>query len=87
MFEGMTYESAQVQLAPGDIVALYLDGITETEDPQGNEFGRAPLARFIASHNTLTAEALLEAVFTAVADFTGNEPPNDDQTLLILKIK
>ena len=87
LFASVKYESAQVQLAAGDILALYSDGITEAEDRRGNDFGRARLAELIAAHHTLTADALLETVFTTLADFTDHQVPGDDQTLLILKIK
>lgn len=86
-FEGVKYESNQVQFAASDILALYSDGITEAENRDGEDFGRERLANLIASHSTLTAEALLEIVFTTLADFTAHQTPADDQTLLILKMK
>lgn len=86
LFKGMKYESEQVQLGRNDILALYSDGIVEPEDRQGDEFGRERLAHLIASHNTLTAEELLEVVFATLADFTEHQMPADDQTLLIIKI-
>lgn len=87
LFEGVKYESEQVQLAAGDILALYSDGITEAEDRHGNDFGRARLSDLIAEHHKLTADNLLTAVFATLADFTQQQLPADDQTLLILKIK
>ncbi|MBI1763862.1 MAG: PP2C family protein-serine/threonine phosphatase [Acidobacteria bacterium] len=86
LFQGVKYESAQVQLASNDILVLYSDGITEAENRQGDDFGRERLARLIVAHHTRTAEALLETVFTTLTEFTEHQEPNDDQTLLILKI-
>src|SRR2546425_12708254 len=39
MFPNVAYKRGYVQLAPGDVVAGYTDGITEAADPPGNEYG------------------------------------------------
>jgi len=87
LFEGVKYESEQVQLGRNDILALYSDGIVEAENRRGDEFGRKQLACLIAAHDTLAAEELLDAVFSALADFTEHQAPADDQTLLILRVR
>ncbi|MGE0129277.1 MAG: PP2C family protein-serine/threonine phosphatase [Blastocatellales bacterium] len=87
LFEGTKYESEQVQLGRNDIIALYSDGIVEAENQRGEDFTRERLAQLIASHSTLSAEALLDAVFAAVDDFTQHRAPADDRTLLVLKVK
>lgn len=87
LFEGMKYESEQVQLERNDILALYSDGITEAENRRGDEFGRRQLADLIASRDTLTADELLDAVFASLTNFTEHQAPADDQTLLILKVR
>ena len=48
MFEGVTYETGARTLAPGDLLALFTDGITEAPAPHGEEFGATRLAELLA---------------------------------------
>lgn len=82
------YESAITQLDPGDVFILYTDGITEATTP--NMSGCFDNDRALDTLNAASANAtsieLVERLFTAVAQFTDNAEPSDDETVLAIKI-
>jgi serine phosphatase RsbU (regulator of sigma subunit) len=85
IFDEIELEERQVQVAPGDILLLYTDGITEAMDAAGQEFGTERLGAVLAGHAGSTAGRLIEAVVGAVRDFAGKNIYADDRTLLVLK--
>ena len=76
-----------VRMEPGDLLALYTDGITETSRGamEEEEFSVGRLARLLRDHRTRTPAELVDLVFEAVREFSGREHPVDDQTLVVLK--
>jgi serine phosphatase RsbU (regulator of sigma subunit) len=77
---------AECQLFPGDTLALYTDGITESFSATGEEFGEHRLSEALKSHFELPAPALLEAIVHAVRKFSPQEQ-HDDITLIIAKCR
>jgi len=75
---------AECQLAPGDTLALYTDGITESFSPAQEEFGEPRLVNTLRRHQTLSSEALLTAIVDEVRCFSPHEQ-NDDITLIIAR--
>ena len=49
LFPGKPYGSSKLTLGPGDLLCLYTDGVTEANDPQGDEFGMPRLKEFLAA--------------------------------------
>ncbi|CAN5534765.1 hypothetical protein BH23ACI1_BH23ACI1_29020 [soil metagenome] len=81
-----TFTAHRVELQPGDLVALYSDGMTEAAAPGGAELGTQGLARILRAHLSCPAPALVRAAFDEVEGFTGGAPPSDDRTLLLARI-
>lgn len=79
------YAQAEVELAPGDSVLLYTDGVTDALNPQGAEFGLARLEQILLDNPTLPAGELLDCLAQAIGDFTGSGRPFDDITLLAVR--
>jgi serine phosphatase RsbU (regulator of sigma subunit) len=77
-----TSETAEVALAPGDLLAIYSDGITEATDRRGEEFGEARLVQILQDNRDRDARALLDVVFEQVRAFSDGEQA-DDQTMVI----
>jgi sigma-B regulation protein RsbU (phosphoserine phosphatase) len=71
------YESDRVNLHPGDRLVLVTDGVTEAENARGDFFDNERL-EIAAKHGTL------EDIFSAVANFCGGTPLNDDCTVVEL---
>jgi phosphoserine phosphatase RsbU/P len=74
----------EVQLAPGDTLVLYTDGVTEATNSKDEEFGKSRLLEFVRHNRHLPAEALLQAIVEAVREFAGGEQ-QDDITLVIVR--
>jgi serine phosphatase RsbU (regulator of sigma subunit) len=70
---------------PGQVVALCTDGITETWNDRGDQFGRDRLKESLLRHAALPATSVLEGVMKDVLDFRGPVPQKDDLTLVVLK--
>jgi sigma-B regulation protein RsbU (phosphoserine phosphatase) len=74
------------ELDPGDLLALYTDGITEaTNEPDREEYGLDRLIHALRTARHLDPLAIVDRVYSDVDDFTAVSPPNDDQTLVVVK--
>jgi serine phosphatase RsbU (regulator of sigma subunit)/catechol 2,3-dioxygenase-like lactoylglutathione lyase family enzyme len=84
MFRSWDGHTGACQLAPGDSLALYTDGVTEACDAQGEEFGQQRLAALLQQHAALGAQATVDAVLEAVQQYCDGEQ-GDDVTLIVAK--
>src|SRR5579862_6797054 len=73
-----TYSSDRCQMRPGDRLILVTDGVTEAENARGDMFDNERL------ESVAGKSASMEDVFSAVADFCGGTPLNDDCTVVEL---
>jgi serine phosphatase RsbU (regulator of sigma subunit)/uncharacterized glyoxalase superfamily protein PhnB len=73
-------------LSPGDILALYTDGITEAFNESGEEFGELRLAELLRKHREQTAQAMLKAILDEVQRFSAHKQ-YDDITLIVAKCR
>ena len=83
---GHQYENAEIQLAPGDTLFLYTDGITEAENSSKEEFGETRLDQTLASLKGAAASDVATAVVDAVQTFAGDAPQSDDITCVALRL-
>jgi serine phosphatase RsbU (regulator of sigma subunit) len=83
-FHDIGLESREVQLAPGDTVVFYTDGVTEARDPEGRLFGDERLAAAATGAHG-SAEAVLESVAAAVTAFTAGGAQADDLTIVVVQ--
>ena len=74
------------QLSPGDTLALYTDGITESFNDRGEEFGERRLIEALRRHREKPSESLLESIVEAVRRFSPEEQ-HDDITLIVAKCR
>jgi len=81
-----TWECAigESRLHPGDLLALYTDGVTESTDHAEEEFGEARLIDSLRRHRHHPPQSLLTSVVADVRAFTPHEQ-HDDITLIIAK--
>jgi serine phosphatase RsbU (regulator of sigma subunit) len=85
MLEEIELEERQVELAPGDLVVFYTDGVTEAMDADEQMFGEARLQKVLAANARAGAQQVLQAVVEAIRAFTGDTPQSDDLTLFVVK--
>ena len=84
-FNFVKYDEAQTTLEDGDVLVLFSDGISEAQNPTGDEFGEARIAQLVAAHREETANNLRQSIFDEVDKWSGAVERGDDQTLVILK--
>lgn len=84
-FEELRLDQQQYQLAPGDCLVLFTDGVTEARNAAGDFYDEQRLQAIIESGSWTTAQELLDAIVRSVDDFAGDEPPSDDMTLIVLR--
>jgi sigma-B regulation protein RsbU (phosphoserine phosphatase) len=80
------FTEASVPLAPGDVVVLYTDGVTEALNTSNELYGEERLRAFIVANPGLPAAVLVQAIFDDVVRFSEGEPQADDITLLVVRV-
>jgi len=85
MFARAGYEEGQTQLAPGDLLMLYSDGVTEAEDIHEEQFGMGRVIDVLRAHREQPASGIVEQMLRRIDEFAGAAPQHDDITLMILK--
>jgi serine phosphatase RsbU (regulator of sigma subunit) len=86
MFEEWDCSIGERQLYPGDTLAFYTDGITESFDEAGEEFGEQRLTEALRKHRDLPPTDLLAAIVDAVRRFSPGDQ-QDDVTLIVARCK
>ena len=81
----LDYDNSTVTLAPGDLIVLYTDGVTEAFDEQGNQFGTERLQEVFAGAEPKDVQDANRAVFEAVEKFAGDTPQSDDITCVTFR--
>ena len=82
-----TYEQyTREDLAPGQIILMGTDGIWEAQNPQGEMFGKATIYRIIRQYSDADAKGLLTACRYALDKFRDGARPEDDVTLVVIKV-
>jgi serine phosphatase RsbU (regulator of sigma subunit)/DNA-binding NarL/FixJ family response regulator len=83
------WEQMTVQFAPGDVLLLYTDGVTEAENAQAVFFGRQRLLEVVAAAVTertqgVSAQCVQDALIAELRAFVGDSPQKDDITLVVV---
>jgi serine phosphatase RsbU (regulator of sigma subunit) len=79
------YREGRTQLRPGDVLVVYSDGVTETQNPRGEEFGTVRLQEVVGQNLHLTASGIRDKIEAALTAFALGTPAVDDITLVIVK--
>jgi serine phosphatase RsbU (regulator of sigma subunit) len=85
VFAGVKHKTSQSHLEPGDLLVAYSDGITETQNEQGDEFGEEGLINLLREHRSKSAAAIQKIVSDGIKRFAGATPQYDDVTLIVVK--
>ena len=76
----------ECRLFPGDTLALYTDGVTESYNAAEEEFGEQQLIAALQRNRELSSQSLLEAIVEEVRQFSPHEQ-HDDITLIVAKCR
>jgi sigma-B regulation protein RsbU (phosphoserine phosphatase) len=85
-FPGVEYDQISVEIASGDAFVFCTDGIYETFNAAGEEFGTERVAETVQARRSESAELIAASIFDAVDGFRGEAPQGDDMTVVVVKI-
>src|SRR6266850_5560376 len=77
-----TFVVDRVQMEKGDTLFLYTDGLSESVDGNGNEYGTERLSKLLIEHRSLSPEPLINLCVNELGVFSSNRSPVDDLTLM-----
>jgi sigma-B regulation protein RsbU (phosphoserine phosphatase) len=84
MFANTEFHVCQLQLARGDKLLMYTDGLTEMFDSKGDEFGLCGVQALARRHAAAAPDVVLDACLEEVRNFGAHSKQADDLTLLVL---
>lgn len=85
MMSGVLNETS-VQLARGDAIYIYSDGVTEAANVDGEFYGLSRLKSAIRAFGSGPAQELLDVLLSDIRAFSGIAPQHDDITLVIVRL-
>jgi sigma-B regulation protein RsbU (phosphoserine phosphatase) len=80
-----SYRAGEVTLGPGDLLALYTDGIVEAADPDGEEYGLERLKAVCLRHRSAPCATLADALDRDLLSFVRGTPFPDDRTVVLAR--
>ncbi|MDE2727206.1 MAG: SpoIIE family protein phosphatase [Gemmatimonadota bacterium] len=87
LFPEAEYEDSSVSVDPGDLFAVYTDGITDALNREEEDFGETRLRRVLSRNRDRTSEEILERILASVRDFSHGVEQFDDQTAVIGRVR
>ena len=74
-----------VQLKPGDLLFLYTDGVTDSENACGDTFGAERMLKWAGNQVGRSPADVEQNLICAVTEFCNGQRQFDDLTLLVLR--
>lgn len=81
------YSEMKLTVDKGDIIILYTDGLIESLNQDGRQYGIETLSQVIADNKAMSAKDIASEVKFNIQAFIGSAGLHDDQTLVVMKIK
>ncbi len=85
LFSAVHYDVKKTKLAPGDMLVLYSDGVTEAADSADVEFGEKGLAAFLAERKSVRCEDIVNQLVEHMRKWRGNTSFADDFTIVLVR--
>jgi len=87
LMPGIRYTTQTRSIAPGSLIALYSDGITEAENLADEEFGYERLEQILTDNAAAPVDFIRDELLRAVESFVGDAPQGDDQTVVMARVE
>jgi sigma-B regulation protein RsbU (phosphoserine phosphatase) len=87
MFEAATWDQEALTLEPGDTLVAFSDGISEAQNPAGEDYGDDRLVACLEANRGAPPVAMREALLASVRAFVSGAMPSDDMTVLVLRYR
>ncbi|MFN8005514.1 MAG: SpoIIE family protein phosphatase [Terriglobia bacterium] len=81
----VVYTEESVRVEKGDIAVFYSDGVTEANNPQGEEFGEKRLAEYVQMVRHQSADEILQELTRSLQNWVGDGVAHDDMTLVVVR--
>lgn len=78
-------QNQKIPMRHGDLLIVATDGFSDGTDATEQPFGLERLLELSEQYHTLPAVALADTLFDALAQYAGDRPQDDDQTLIVIK--
>lgn len=85
LFGPAKYTQAEVEMAAGDLLVAFTDGISEAMNAADEEFGEDRLIEVVRSAGAVSPGELIDRIFAACDAFAAGAPQHDDMTVVVLK--
>lgn len=80
------FEEKETEMASGDLLILFTDGLTEAENHTGDFFGENRLEELLSEYHLLPTNQIIDRIMEQARLFTGTRSFRDDVTIVLLKI-
>jgi len=87
LFPQARYEEGAVELRPGDVLAVFTDGVPEALNPSGEEFGEERLKTLLGELLHLPVEEMSSRISQALKNWIRDAAQYDDLTYVLMKVK
>jgi sigma-B regulation protein RsbU (phosphoserine phosphatase) len=84
ILEDETWDQGVAELAPGDVLVLYTDGVMDAQDAHGMLFGQDRLLASVMANMGPSAQDTQDAIVADIDAFVGNAPQRDDIALVVV---
>jgi sigma-B regulation protein RsbU (phosphoserine phosphatase) len=85
-FVGAQYDEITLPLHPGDVFVFCSDGVSEAMNERQEEFTQPRLMEVVKDARSQPASIIVQRIVSAVAEHRAGYPPNDDMTVVAIKI-
>ena len=81
----VSFPPVSFRMKPNDIIVCFTDGLTDSSNPQNEDFGKKRLKEIIRQNAKESALTIRNKINEELSNFTQDKAPNDDITFIILK--
>jgi sigma-B regulation protein RsbU (phosphoserine phosphatase) len=87
LFSDCHYDQETIEVSAGSLLVMFSDGVTEPENPQGEEFGEKRLADVAQQNPDASAQAVMAALVAAADQWAGKAEQTDDVTIIVARFR
>ena len=86
LFPGIEYEGEEIENVKGRALFIYTDGLNEAENTQQEQFGDERLIAILRDTHFDSSQQVIELLKTEVEHHRNGAEPNDDLTMMCLRV-
>jgi phosphoserine phosphatase RsbU/P len=87
LFADSKYQEMDLILQPGDVLVFYSDGLVESRNDAGEDFGMKRLGDTVRANHEKSPADIVKAVRDTLAKYIGRRRPHDDRTMIVIKME